>query len=152
MILGAPFCRGNESSRLFLSENSTENANVDDKKQSQESNNTGNKNTRSNNHAIRKLTGSFENKLNEIEPSITNKSSRNASIDSAEDSGDWDDLEIPRLMPELTAIDEHLNEHRIQFPVIMISYKINLNLKFFSITNIHYKSVYIFNSKRLITF
>ena len=130
LILGAPYCRGNGSSRLFLSENSTENANVDDKKQSQEGNNTGNKNTRSNNHAIRKLTGSFENKLNEIEPSITNKSSRNASIDSAEDSGDWDDLEIPRLMPELTAIDEHLNEHRIQFPVIMISYKINLNLKY----------------------
>ena len=118
MISGAPFCRGNGSSRLFLSENTTENANVDDKKQSQESNNTGNKNTRSHNHAIRKITGSFENKLNEIDPSITNKSSRNASIDSAEDSGDWDDLEIPRLMPELTAIDEHLNEHRIQFPVI----------------------------------
>ena len=66
MISGAPFCRGNGSSRLFLSENSTENAKVDDKKQSQESNNTGNKNTRSHNHAIRKITGSFKNNKTEI--------------------------------------------------------------------------------------
>lgn len=55
---------------------------------------------------------------NDTESIRTNKSSRNASIDSAEDSGDWEDLESFRFLPELSSRDEYFNESRIQLSVL----------------------------------
>ena len=118
-----------------------------EEKQSQESENTGNQNTRTHNQTVEKDSvvikrNAINNDLpsfdifdldekrpdfssrplivkNEKESIQTNKSSRNASIDSTEDSGDWEDLEPPKYLPHFSSREECLNESRIQFSVML---------------------------------
>ena len=144
-ILGAPYCKGKGSSRLFVAEKGIDNSTTEEK-QSHESKNTGNQNKRPQNHCYKqdsKCTGHIASNnnisslgitesdektkdflprsviaKNDTDTVRTNKSSRNASIDSAEDSGDWEDLESFRFLPELSSRDEYFNESRIQFSVL----------------------------------
>ena len=129
---------------MFVSEKVIDNA--EEKKQTHESRNTGDQNTRSQNHTAKTFLNTIDcnvisnnipsqdtyehneksfdifvsNQIierNENETIRTNKSSRNASIDSTEDSGDWDDPELTRLLPNFSAIEEQLNERRMPFSV-----------------------------------
>ena len=128
---------------MFVSEKVIDNA--EEKKQSNESEKAGEQNTKSQNHTAKGFLNTvdcnaisnnilpqdtYEHEItNEIfssnqiierfenEATRTNKSSRNASIDSTEDSGDWDDPELTRLLPEFSTLDEQLNERKMRFSV-----------------------------------